>query len=146
MSLQNPTAKMSKSDESDAGCVFIVDEPAAVMKKFKRAVTDSETGSGSVRFDPDEKPGVSSLLEIHAAVTDRSVDDIAADYEQYGALKVATGEAVVATLEPIRTRYLELMNDRGELTRLLKVGADKARGVASVTLDRSYAAIGMLPG
>jgi tryptophanyl-tRNA synthetase len=146
MSLQDPTAKMSKSDESDAGCVFIVDEPAAVMKKFKRAVTDSETGPGSVRFDPSEKPGVSSLLEIHAAVTDRRVDDIAAEYEQYGALKVATGEAVVAALEPIRTRYLELMNDRGELARLLKVGAEKARGVASATLDRAYTAIGMLPG
>ena len=146
MSLQEPTGKMSKSEDSDAGCVFIVDDPTAVMKKFKRAVTDSESGPGAVRFDPEEKPGVSNLLEIHAAVTGRSVDDIAGEYDQYGALKVATGEAVVATLDPIRHRYDELMEDRGELSRLLRIGADKAREVAAVTLERAYAAIGMLPG
>lgn len=145
MSLQDPTAKMSKSDDSDAGCVFIVDDPKAVMKKFKRAVTDSESGPGAVRFDPDEKPGVSNLLEIHAAVTGRSVDEIAGEYDQYGSLKVATGEAVVATLDPIRHRYEELMEDRGELSRLLRIGADKAREVASATLERAYTAIGMLP-
>jgi tryptophanyl-tRNA synthetase len=146
MSLQQPTAKMSKSEDSDAGCIFIVDDPTAVMKKFKRAVTDSESGPGAVRFDPDEKPGVSNLLEIHAAVTGRSVDDIAGEYDRYGTLKVATGEAVVATLDPIRHRYDELMEDRGELSRLLRIGADKAREVAAVTLERAYAAIGMLPG
>ena len=146
MSLQEPTGKMSKSEDSDAGCVFIVDDPTAVMKKFKRAVTDSESGPGAVRFDPEEKPGVSNLLEIHAAVTGRSVDDIAGEYDQYGSLKVATGEAVVATLDPIRHRYDELMEDRGELSRLLRIGADKAREVAAVTLERAYAAIGMLPG
>ena len=146
MSLQEPTGKMSKSEDSDAGCVFIVDDPTAVMKKFKRAVTDSESGPGAVRFDPEEKPGVSNLLEIHAAVTGRSVDDIAGEYDRYGSLKVATGEAVVATLDPIRHRYDELMEDRGELSRLLRIGADKAREVAAVTLERAYAAIGMLPG
>ncbi len=145
MSLQQPTGKMSKSEDSDAGCVFVVDDPTAVMKKFKRAVTDSESGPGAVRFDPEEKPGVSNLLEIHAAVTGRSVDDIAGEYDRYGSLKVATGEAVVATLDPIRHRYDELMEDRGELSRLLRVGADKARGVAAITLERAYAAIGMLP-
>jgi tryptophanyl-tRNA synthetase len=145
MSLQEPTAKMSKSDDSDAGCVFIVDEPATVMKKFKRAVTDSDSGLGAVRFDPEGKPGVSNLLEIHAAVTGRTIDAIAAEYEQYGALKVATGEAVVAALDPIRNRYDELMGDRGELSRLLRVGASKAREVAAATLDRAYTSIGMLP-
>jgi tryptophanyl-tRNA synthetase len=144
MSLQDPGSKMSKSADSDAGCVYIIDEPSVVMKKFKRAVTDSDTGPGAVRFDPENKPGVSNLLEIHAAVTDRTPDDIAAEYEQYGALKVATGEAVVSTLEPIRERYLELMNDRGELARLLKVGADRARTVATATLERAYSSIGML--
>jgi tryptophanyl-tRNA synthetase len=145
MSLQLPTAKMSKSEDSDAGCVFIVDDPTAVMKKFKRAVTDSESGPGAVRFDPEEKPGVSNLLEIHAAVTGRPVDDIAGEYDRYGSLKVATGEAVVAALDPIRHRYDELMQDRGELSRLLRIGSDKAREVAAVTLERVYAAIGMLP-
>ncbi len=145
MSLQDPTSKMSKSDDSDAGCVYLVDDPASVMKKFKRAVTDSDTGPDAVRYDRETKPGVANLLEIHAAVTDRTPQAVADDYEQYGALKVATGEAVLAVLDPIRLRYQELMDDRAELARLLRVGADKARAVASVTLDRAHAAIGMVP-
>ena len=145
MSLQDPTSKMSKSDDSDAGCVYLIDEPKALMKKFKRAVTDSETGPGSVRFDRENKPGVSSLLEIHAAVTDRTPEAVAQDYEQYGSLKVDTGEAVLAVLDPIRRRYEELMQDRGELARLLRIGAERARGVAAATVDRAYANIGMLP-
>ena len=146
MSLQDPTSKMSKSDDSDAGCVYLIDEPAAIMKKFKRAVTDSETGPGSVRFDRAEKPGISSLLEINAAVTGRTPQEVAEQYEQYGALKVGTGEAVVDLLEPMQARYKELMEDRGELARLLRVGADKARTVAAATLDRATSAIGLLPG
>ena len=145
MSLQDPTSKMSKSDESDAGCVYLVDEPTAVMKKFKRAVTDSDSGPDAVRYDRENKPGVANLLDIHAAVTNRTPEQVADDYEQYGALKVATGEAVLAALDPIRLRYQELMDDRGELARLLRVGADKARGVASATLDRTHTAIGMVP-
>jgi tryptophanyl-tRNA synthetase len=145
MSLQDPTSKMSKSDESDAGCVFLVDEPAVVMKKFKRAVTDSDTGPDAVRYDRAAKPGVANLLEIHAAVTGCTPEQVAGDYEQYGALKVDTGEAVLAVLDPIRARYHELMDDPGELARLLRVGADKAREVASATLDRAHTAIGLLP-
>lgn len=145
MSLQDPTSKMSKSDESNAGCVYLVDDPKVVMKKFKRAVTDSETGADAVRYDREAKPGVANLLEIHAAVTDRTPQAVAEEYEQYGSLKVATGEAVLAVLDPIRERYVELMDDRGELTRLLGVGADKAREVAATTLDRVHGAIGMLP-
>jgi tryptophanyl-tRNA synthetase len=145
MSLQDPTSKMSKSDESDAGCVYLVDEPNAVMKKFKRAVTDSDTGPDAVRYDRAEKPGVANLLEINAAVTGRTPQAVADDYEQYGRLKVDTGEAVVATLDPIRVRYHELMDDPGELARLLRVGADKAREVATATLDRAQHNIGLLP-
>ena len=145
MSLQDPSSKMSKSDESDAGCVYLTDDPKAVMKKFKRAVTDSEIGPDSVRFDRKIKPGVSNLLEIHAAVTDRTPQAVAEEFEQYGALKVATGEAVLAVLDPIRERYNELMEDRGELARLLKIGAERARGVAAATLERAYTNIGMLP-
>jgi len=145
MSLQDPTSKMSKSDESDAGCIYLVDDPSVVMKKFKRAVTDSDTGPDAVRFDRTGKPGVSNLLEIHAAVTGRAPGEIADDYDQYGRLKIETGEAVLAVLDPIRLRYEELMEDRGELARLLRVGDDKARGIASETLGRVYSAIGMLP-
>jgi len=145
MSLQNPASKMSKSDESEAGCVNLVDDSKTIMKKFKRAVTDSETGPDSVRFDRAEKPGVSNLLEINAAVTGRTPQAVAENYEQYGALKVETGEAVVAAIEPIRQRYDELMSDPGELSRLLRVGAEKARNVAATTLDRAQRAIGMMP-
>ena len=145
MSLQDPSSKMSKSDESDAGCVYLTDDPKAVLKKFKRAVTDSDTGPDSVRFNRETKPGVSNLLEINAAVTDRTPQAVAEEFDQYGALKVATGEAVLAVLDPIRERYNELMEDRGELARLLKIGAERARGVATATLERAYTNIGMLP-
>jgi len=145
MSLQDPTSKMSKSDESDAGCVYLVDDPKAVLKKFKRAVTDSDTGPDAVRYDRVEKPGVANLLEIHAAVTGRTPQSVAEDYEQYGKLKVDTAEAVLAVLDPISTRYVELLDDRGELASLLRTGADKAREVASATLERAHTSIGMLP-
>jgi len=145
MSLSDPTSKMSKSDDSDAGCVYLVDEPSAVMKKFKRAVTDSDTGPDAVRYDRAAKPGVSNLLEINAAVTGRTPQAVAEDYEQYGALKVDTGEAVLAVLDPIRARYDELMGDPGELARLLAVGADRAREIAAATLGRAQRNIGLLP-
>lgn len=145
MSLQDPTSKMSKSDASDAGCIYLTDDPNVVMKKFKRAVTDSETGDDAVRYDRENKPGVSNLLEINAAVTGRTPEEVAAGYHQYGALKVDTGEAVLAVLDPIRERYEELVADRGELARLLRVGAVKAREVASATLDRAHSNIGMMP-
>jgi tryptophanyl-tRNA synthetase len=146
MSLQDPTSKMSKSDDSDAGCVYLVDPPDVVVKKFKRAVTDSDTGPDAVRYDRQAKPGVANLLEINAAVTGRTPQAVAEEYHQYGALKVGTAEAVLAVLDPIRHRYDELQQDRGELARLLRVGADKARSVASVTLERAQHHIGMLPG
>jgi tryptophanyl-tRNA synthetase len=142
MDLQDPTSKMSKSSDSDAGCVMMLDSPADVMRKFKRAVTDSES---EVRYDPVGKPGVSGLLDILAAATGRSVDEAAKGYTQYGPLKNDTGEAVVALLEPIQTRYRELIDDRAELTRLLQVGSDRARSVAAKTLKRAYDAIGLVP-
>ncbi len=140
--LQDPTSKMSKSSSSEAGIVYLDDEPSAIMKKFKRAVTDSES---EVRFDRATKPGVSNLLEILAACTGRTPDAVAADYSQYGPLKNDTGEAVVAVLTPIQQRYRELLADRGELARLLRLGADKARTVAARTLERAYSNIGLLP-
>jgi len=142
MDLQDPTSKMSKTAESDAGCVMMLDSPVDVMRKFKRAVTDSES---DVRYDPINKPGVSSLLDILAAATGRSVDEAARGYTQYGPLKSDTGEAIVALLEPIQARYNELIDDKTELTRLLRVGSDRARNVASKTLKRAYDAIGLIP-
>ena len=139
--LQEPTAKMSKSSNTDAGIVYLLDEPAAILKKFKRAVTDSD---GEVRFDRTEKPGVSNLIEILAACTSRTPQQVAGEYTQYGPLKADAGEAVVEILAPIQHRYHELMGDKAELSRLLRTGAEKARAVASVTLERTYSNIGML--
>jgi tryptophanyl-tRNA synthetase len=139
--LQEPTAKMSKSSNTDAGIVYLLDEPAAILKKFKRAVTDSD---GEVRFDRAEKPGVSNLIEILAACTSRTPQQVAAEYTQYGPLKADAGEAVVEILAPIQHRYHELMGDKAELSRLLRMGAEKARAVASATLERTYSNIGLL--
>ena len=132
----------SKSAATDAGCIFLLDEPAAIMKKFKRAVTDSDN---EVRYDRANKPGVSNLLDILSAATGTKPDELAGRYSQYGPLKTDAGEAVVEMIKPIQVRYSELMADRGELQRLLRKGADKARAVASKTLDRARNAIGFLP-
>ncbi len=142
MDLQDPTSKMSKSAASDAGLIYLFDDASVTMKKFKRAVTDSDN---EVRYDREAKPGVSNLIDINAAVTGRSPDEIAAAYSQYGALKTDTGEAVVETLRPMHARFDELMGDRAELVRLLRTGAEKARHVAARTLDRAHARIGLLP-
>ncbi len=142
MDLQEPTSKMSKSAATDTGLVRLTDEPGAIAKKFKRAVTDSES---EVRYDRSAKPGVSNLLDILAACTGETPETLAARYTQYGPLKVDTGDAVVEMLKPIQDRYRELMADRAELGRLLAIGADRARAVASTTLQRAYDHIGLLP-
>jgi tryptophanyl-tRNA synthetase len=142
MDLQDPTSKMSKSSDTDSGCVYLTDDPQTIMRKFKRAVTDSDT---DVRYDPVAKPGVSNLLEILGAATRGKPADLAAGYTQYGRLKSDAGEAVIALLEPIQQRYAELLDDRAELSRLLRVGSAKARTIASKTLERAYSAIGLLP-
>ncbi|MEO5723647.1 MAG: tryptophan--tRNA ligase [Ilumatobacteraceae bacterium] len=143
MDLQDPTSKMSKSAITDAGLVSLLEDPAAIVKKFKRAVTDSES---EVRFDRSAKPGVSNLLEILAACTGADPSDLANRYSQYGPLKADAGEAVVELLRPIQQRYQQLIDDPGELTALLRKGATKATAVAAVTLERAYSAIGFLPG
>lgn len=140
MDLQEPTSKMSKSSSADTGIVYLLDDEATILRKFKRAVTDSDN---EVRFDRAEKPGVSNLLEILGAVTDRTPQQLAEQYTQYGPLKADAGAAVAAALAPIRARIIELLDDRAELSRLLAIGADRARAVASTTLDRAYANIGL---
>lgn len=142
MDLQDPTAKMSKSGDNDAGIIYLLDDPALIEKKFKRAVTDSEN---EVRFDRENKPGISNLLEILGAATQSNPQTLAASYTQYGQLKDDTGAAVSAMLTPIAQRYKELMSDRGELQRLLGIGAQRAGVVATATLARAHEAIGLLP-
>ena len=142
MDLQDPTSKMSKSAASDAGLVRLNDEPGAIVKKFKRAVTDSDT---EVRFDRENKPGIANLVEILSACTGDAPEVLAARYTQYGPLKSDTGEAVIELLRPIQSRYRELIDDRGQLATLLRHGADKARAVAQATLARAYDHVGFLP-
>lgn len=142
MDLQDPTSKMSKSGDNDAGIIYMLDEQSVIEKKFKRAVTDSDN---EVRFDREDKPGVSNLLEILGAATESSPQALAASYTQYGQLKDDAGAAVSAMLAPIAQRYRELMADRGELQRLLGIGAQRASLVATATLARAHEAIGLLP-
>ena len=142
MDLQDPTSKMSKSAATDSGIIYMLDDNAAIEKKFKRAVTDSD---GEVRYDRENKPGVSNLLDILSACTGTSIESLASSYSQYGPLKKDAGEAVISVVEPVRTRYRELMNDRGELARLLRIGNDRARAVAAATLARAHGNIGLLP-
>ena len=142
MDLQNPLAKMSKSDGSGAGLIQLLDDPEMIARKFRRAVTDSGT---EVRYDPVDKPGVSNLLEILGAATGQAPAELAKGYTQYGPLKTDAGDAVIELLAPIQRRYRELLDDPVELAALLRKGADKARAIASATLDRAYRAIGLLP-
>ena len=132
MDLQDPTAKMSKTATGDAGLIRLLDEPEVIARKFKRAVTDSES---EVRYDREHKPGVSNLLEILAAIQGDRPEDVAAGYTQYGPLKSDAGEAVIELLRPIQKRATELLGDRAELASLLRKGAEKAGVVASATLE-----------
>jgi tryptophanyl-tRNA synthetase len=143
LDLQDPSAKMSKS-LGDAGTVNLLDGAAVTVKKIKRAVTDADS---SVRYDPDAKPGVSNLLTILAAVTDRSVDAVADDFagQGYGALKVATADAVVAFAEPFAKRTNDLLADPAELDAILASGAQRARAMAATTLATAYDRVGFLP-
>jgi tryptophanyl-tRNA synthetase len=144
MDLQDPTAKMSKSVESPMGTVLVLDPPEAVAKKIKSAVTDSGT---EVRYDPANKPGISNLLEIHAAVTGRGIPEIEAEFagSGYGAFKSAVADAVVEFLRPVRERYEALAADTAEVDRQLAVGAQKARAIAGPVLERARSAAGLLP-
>lgn len=142
MDLQEPTSKMSKSAASDAGTIHMLDDNATIERKFKRAVTDSES---EVRYDRENKPGVSNLLDILSACTGTPIQDLVGRYSQYGPLKKDAGEAVIAVVEPVRTRYHELMADRAELARLVRIGNDRARAVAAETLARAHRNIGLMP-
>ena len=141
--LQEPTSKMSKSASSEKGVVWLLDDPAVSAKKIKGATTDSD---GSVRYAPKDKPGVSNLLTIYSALSGRPIAEIEAEYagRGYGDFKTGLADLVVATFEPIRARALELLDDPGELDRVLAANADRAAEIADATLARVYERIGFL--
>lgn len=142
MDLQEPTNKMSKSVVSPQGTVLMLDEPAVIERKFKRAVTDND---GEVRYDPVAKPGVSNLLGILAACTGESPEALAGKYSQYGPLKADAAAAVIEALVPVQARHAELIGAEDHLRAVLRAGADRAREVAATTLQRAHDSMGLLP-
>ena len=142
MDLQHPTNKMSKSAISPQGTIEVLENLAAVAKKIKRAVTDTDN---EVRFDPENKPGVSNLLSILGAATGRDPKVCAEDYQQYGPLKSDTADAVVEMLRPIQQRHADLKADPATTMAILARGADKARALAAPKLAAVHHALGLLP-
>lgn len=142
--LQDPTSKMSKSAPSPKGLVNLLDDPKATAKKVKSAVTDTDT---VIRFDPENKAGVSNLLTIMSTLTSTSVADLEKSYEgkMYGALKTDLAEVVVDFVTPFRARTQEYLDDTETLDSILAKGAEKARAVAAETLAQTYERIGFLP-
>lgn len=143
MSLQNPVSKMSKSDPNPKGTVYLTDEPNAIMKKFKSAVTDSEM---SVHY-AEGKDGINNLMTIYSAVTGDSFETIEHDFsgKGYGDFKKAVGEAVVAELEPVQNKYNELLKDRKYLQECWVKGDDMAERIANRTLSKVMKKVGFLP-
>jgi tryptophanyl-tRNA synthetase len=144
--LQNPSAKMSKSSAGGKGCVWLLEDPKKAVKAIKSAVTDADPAY-TVRFDPENKPGISNLLTIFSAFTDRDVDSIAAEYDGrgYGYLKVDCAEAVTAWLQPFQERAAVYLDDPVQLDAILADGAARARAWAAPVLARVYDRFGLLP-
>ena len=143
MGLGNPTSKMSKSDPN--GCVFLMEKPEDIARKFKRAITDSDT-ENCVHFDPANKPGVSNLMNIYSAVTGKSIDEIEREFEGqgYGVFKLAVGDAVIETLRPIREEATRLLEDKAYLCSVYTEGAQKASVIARKTLRKVYKKVGLV--
>jgi tryptophanyl-tRNA synthetase len=143
MDLQEPAKKMSTTGGNEQGTVYVLDDPHTIRKKFKTAVTDSER---EIRYAPAEKAGVSNLIEILSVASGRPISQIESDYDGkgYGDLKGDVGEAVVELFRPVQERYAELRADEGELRRLLRIGADKARETSSPILHQMYERMGFV--
>ena len=143
MSLGTPTSKMSKSDP--LGCVFLMDSPDEISRKFKRAVTDSDS-ENCVRYAPQEKPGVANLMSIYSSVTGRSFEEIEREFEGqgYGKFKPAVGDAVIETLRPIRENAERMIADKAYLQQVYTEGAQKASYVARKTLRKVYKRVGFV--
>ncbi len=143
MSLADPTSKMSKSEEENGGAVLLMDPPETIARLFKRAVTDSET---SVRFDRENKPGVSNLMTIYSACTGKTYEQIEAEFagQGYGSFKTQVGQAVIETLRPIREEAGRLMKDKAYLEGVYRAGAEKAGRIAEKTLRKVYKKVGFV--
>lgn len=143
MSLNQPETKMSKSIPE--GCVFLLEKPEDIMRKFKRAITDSDR-ERCVRYDPEHKPGVANLMQIYASVTGKSFADIEAEFDGkgYGDFKPAVGEAVVECLRPIREETQRLLADKSYLESVYRAGAERAGRKAGRTLAKVYKKVGFL--
>ncbi len=141
MSLGTPENKMSKSEPD--GCVFLMDSPEDIARKFKRAVTDCET---AVRYDKENKPGVSNLLTIYCAATGKTIEQAEAEFagQGYGVFKPAVGEAVIELLRPIREESQRLLKDKAYLESVCKDGAEKASYLATKTLRKVYKKVGFV--
>lgn len=148
MSLQDPTKKMSKSDENPWNFVGLLEDPKMISKKFKKAMTDSEDPP-RVYFDLENKPGVANLLSILSGVTGKTIDSLVNEYEgkMYGHLKTDTADAVIALLEPVQQRFQQLRSDQSTLNAVMQQGAAAARARAAATLLKVNEAVGfVLPG
>ena len=143
MGLSEPTAKMSKS--APEGCVFLMEKPEDIARKFKRAITDCDT-ENCVRYAPEEKPGVANLMNIYSAVTGKTTEEIEREFEGkgYGKFKPAVGEAVIETLRPIREEALRILQDKAYLETVYKNGAERASRVAEKTLRKVYKKVGFV--
>ncbi len=140
MSLQDPTKKMSKSDENVNASVYLTDDTDTVIRKFKRAVTDMEARVHRC----DEQPGISNLIDIYVACTGKSVEDVEKEFEGkgYGDFKLAVGETVADTLKPVQTRFAELVNDKTYIDEVIKNNAEKANYFANKTLRKVQKKVG----
>jgi len=143
MSLQDPLSKMSKSDENKNNFIGLLDDPKTIIKKFKKATTDSET---EIRYDLENKPGVSNLLTIYSVISGKPISEVEKHFEgkMYGHLKVELGELVAEYLEPIQTRFHEIRDDETLLRNILAKGAEQAREQAQKTLKDVHEAIGFV--
>ena len=144
MGLQEPTAKMSKSDDAETNALYLLDPPDTIVRKLKRAVTDTD---GAIRFDVAAKPGVSNLLSILSATTGEAIPALEARFEGqgYGHLKTAVADAVVECLRPVQARYADIRDDRSYLQGVLRDGAARAAARADATLRRVHDVLGFIP-
>lgn len=139
--LQEPIKKMSKSGENPNGAIFLSDDKDTIMRKFKRAITDSD---GEIRYDPVSKPGVSNLLSIYSVFSGKSIDEAVLEFQGkgYGEFKLAVGETVASKLEPIQAEQAKLLANKDYLNQVLISGAQRANAIARKTLAKVYKKIG----
>lgn len=141
-SLQEPTKKMSKSDENINASIYLMDDPDTIIRKMKRAVTDSDS---EIRYDVEKKPGISNLIDIYRAFTGNSLEEVEREFSNkgYGEFKLAVGESIIAVLNPIQTRYEELRKEKEYINQCIKKNDEKAQYVSNKTLRKVQKKIGL---